>query len=128
MLIDKNTLFSDKQKLTESAPSQHIIDMGAAGNAASGGLFVVCRVEEGISGASGLTVSLQTSQHADFSDKMEMLSVSFDSDAIAAGEKTLLATAMPLGAQRYLRVHYTLEGNATAGQVSCFLTDCIDLK
>ena len=36
MLIDKNTLFSDKQKLTESAPSQHLIDMGAAGNAASG--------------------------------------------------------------------------------------------
>lgn len=35
--------------------------------------------------------------------------------------------AMPAGTLRYLRMNYTVAGTATAGQVSAFLTDMVDL-
>ena len=127
MLLDQNAVLSDKQAVTASAASQNVIDLGAAGNAVPGALFAVCRVDEAFAGLTKLAVSLQTAEKADFSDAEELVSASFAVAALAAGE-TVLAVGVPAGMQRYLRAYYTVTGTGTAGKLSFFLTDAVDMK
>ncbi|WP_428078549.1 Bbp16 family capsid cement protein [Candidatus Avelusimicrobium alvi] len=127
MLLDQNAMMSDGQTVASSAASAHTIDLGAAGNAVPGALFVVCRADEAFAGLTQLKVSLQTDDSAEFTDAEELLSATF---ALAdLGEvKNLFALAMPTGAKRYLRAYYTVTGSATAGKLSCFVTDAVDMK
>ena len=120
-------MMSDKQAVTATAASAHVIDLGAAGNAAPGALFAVCRVDEAFAGVSQLKVSLQTDDTEAFSAAEELLSATFETGDL--GEvKTLFALAMPNGAKRYLRAYYTVTGSGSAGKLSCFLTDAVDMK
>ena len=58
---------------------------------------------------------------------IELASASFLAAALTAN-KTLLAVAVPAGVKRYLRAKYTVTGSAaTAGKVTCFLTDAVDM-
>lgn len=127
MLLDQNAMMSDKQAVTATAASVHVIDLGAAGNAAPGALFAVCRVDEAFTGVSQLKVSLQTDDTEAFSAAEELLSATFETGDL--GEvKNLFALAMPNGAKRYLRAYYTVTGSGSAGKLSCFLTDAVDMK
>ena len=64
---------------------------------------------------------------AAFTAAQELVSASFLAADLTAG-KTLLALAVPKGAKRYLRAYYTVTGTGTAGRLSCFLTDAVDMK
>lgn len=64
MLLDQSVILSDKQALNATAPSTHTLDLTAAGNAVPGRLYVVARLDEGLTGATGLTVALQTADTA----------------------------------------------------------------
>lgn len=127
MLLDQNAVLSDKQAVTATAASQNVIDMTAAGNAAPGALFAVCRVDETFAGITKLEVALQTAEKADFSDAEELVSASFAVAALTAGE-TVLAVGVPAGVKRYMRAYYTATGTGTAGKLSFFLTDAVDMK
>ncbi len=127
MLLDQNAVFSEKQAVTATAASTNVVDQGAAGNAVPGGLFAVCRTDEAFAGLTGLKVALQTADDAAFTAAQELVSASFLAADLAAG-KTLLALAVPKGAKRYLRAYYTVTGTGTAGRLSCFLTDAVDMK
>lgn len=77
MLLDQNAMMSDGQTVASSAASAHTVDLGAAGNAVPGALFVVCRAEEAFAGLTQLKVSLQTDDSAEFTDAEELLSATF---------------------------------------------------
>lgn len=127
MLLDQNAMMSDKQAVTASAASENIIDLGAAGNAVPGALFAVCRTDEAFSGVTQLKVSLQTDDSSAFSAAEELMTASFV-QADLQGTKNLFALALPNGAKRFLRAYYTVTGSGTAGKLSCFLTDAVDMK
>lgn len=127
MLLDQSVIFSDRQVLTATASSANTLDLAAAGNAVPGSLYVVARLDESLNGATGLTVALQTADTADFSNAKELVSVAFGAEHLAgAGE--LFRLPFPLGAKRYVRAYYTVAGTPSAGKVSCFVTDAIDMK
>ena len=128
MLLDQNAVLSDKQAVTATAASQNVIDMTAAGNAAPGALFAVCRVDEAFAGLTGLTVSSQTSEASAFTAPADLASVTLAAAELGAGGKIVFAAAVPAGMQRYLRTYYTVTGTATAGKISFFLTDAVDMK
>ena len=127
MLLDQNAVLSDHQAVAASAASEHVIDLGAAGNAAPGALFAVARVDEAFAGVTQLSVSLQTDQSADFSAAEELLSATFTQEDLK-DVKNLFAVALPNGAKRFLRAYYTVTGAGSAGKLSCFLTDAVDMK
>lgn len=127
MLLDQNAMMSDKQAVTASAASANVIDLGAAGNAVPGALFAVCRVDEAFAGVTQLKVSLQTDENEAFSDAEELLSATF-AQADLNQVQNLFAMVMPNGAKRYLRAYYTVTGSGSAGKLSCFLTDAVDMK
>ncbi len=127
MLLDQNAMMSDQQAVAASAASENIIDLGAAGNAAPGGLFAVCRTDQAFSGVTQLKVSLQTDDTSAFSAAEELMSATF-AQADLQKIKNLFALALPNGAKRFLRAYYTVTGSGTAGKISCFLTDAVDMK
>lgn len=127
MLLDQSAILSDKQVLKTTASSANTLDLAAAGNAVPGSLYVVARLDESLKGATGLTVVLQTADTADFSNAKELVSVAFGAEHLAgAGE--LFRLPFPLGAKRYVRAYYTVAGTPSAGKVSCFVTDAVDMK
>ena len=127
MLLDQNAMMSDKQAVQATAASDNVIDLGAAGNAVPGALFAVCRVDEAFAGVTQLKVSLQTDDTEAFSASEEIFSATFE-QADLGEVKNLFALAMPNGAKRYLRAYYTVTGSGSAGKLSCFLTDAVDMK
>lgn len=127
MLLDQNVIFSDEQKLTATAESEQILDLDSAGNPVSGSVFFVCRTAEAFAGCTALDIRLETADEADFTAADVLLAKTFGVDELGA-EKILLAAALPQGVKRYLRVKYQMEGSATSGSISSFLTDSVDLK
>lgn len=128
MLLDQNAVLSDGQEITASAASQNVIDLGAAGNAVPGALFAVCRVDEGFAGLTKLAIALQTSEASAFTAPAELASVTLAATELAADGKIVFAAAVPAGLKRYVRAYYTVTGTATAGKISFFLTDAVDMK
>ncbi|MBR4682839.1 MAG: hypothetical protein IKP06_06025 [Elusimicrobiaceae bacterium] len=126
MLLDQNGVFSEQQAVTTTAASTNTVDLTAAGNFAPGALFAVCRVDVNFAGLTGMKVGVETSDTSNFSTVTELASASFLAADLTAG-KQILAVAVPAGVKRYLRVKYTVTGTATAGKVSCFLTDGLDM-
>lgn len=126
MLLDNHAVFSEKQPLTASAASTHTVDQGAAGDARTG-LYAVVHIAETFAGATQLTATLQTCDRADFSGGVKTLAEVSAPAADLKKNAVLMKLAMPAGTLRYLRMNYTVAGTATAGQVSAFLTDMVDL-
>lgn len=127
MLLDQNTVLSDGQQVLASAASENVIDAGAVGNAVPGALFAVCRVQEAFAGLTNLKITLQTSDASAFTSSEELFSAAFAAADLTAG-KTLFAAAVPAGMRRFLRGNYTVTGTGTAGKLSLFLTDAVDMK
>lgn len=120
MLIDATLMLSDKQAITTSAASENIIDQATAGNACAHAM-VVAHADEDFAGAEEISISLQTSEQADFGVYEQLASVSCQAQNLKAG-KTLLKMALPLGVKRYIRGYYQVTGTATAGKLSLFVT------
>ena len=128
MLLDQNTVLSDKQIITDAAPSEQVMDCTAAGNVVPGGLFVVCRTDEGFTGVSQMVISLQTDDNASFANPTQLMSATVMAEALAEEGKVLFAVPLPVGLKRFLRASYVPNGTASSGALSCFLTDSIDMK
>ncbi|WP_428075531.1 Bbp16 family capsid cement protein [Candidatus Avelusimicrobium luingense] len=127
MLLDQNSVLSDKQAVTTTAASTNIVDLKSAGNFVPGGMFAVCRVDVNFATLTSLKIALETADNAEFSNAVELASGSFLAAALTA-DKQLMAVAVPVGVKRYLRAKYTVTGDAaTAGKISFFLTDAVDM-
>lgn len=128
MLLDQNAMLSDGQELTATGASQNVLDLGAAGNAVPGALFAVCRVDKAFAGLTALEVKLQTSDTENFSAPDVLMSVTPAAAGLAKDETTVFVAAVPAGLKRFVRAYYTVTGTVTAGEISFFLTDAVDMK
>ena len=125
MLIDSTLVLSNKQAVTASCASEHVIDQTAAADAHNH-LTVVALVDEDFAGLTSLKISLQTDSQSTFASAAELLSATFDAADLKAG-KPLLKMVFPAGALRYIRGYYTVSGSASAGKISLFVTDLADM-
>ena len=129
MLLDKNTMFSDAQALRSTGASTNTLDLSAAGNAVPGRLVLIGHADTAFAGATQVVVALQTSNAADFSAGVVTLaSVTLTGTELADTQKNLFAVGVPAGLKRYLRVYYTVTGTVTAGAISCFVADVVDMR
>lgn len=125
MLIDSTLILSEKQALTATAASSHVVDQAAAGGARNR-CVAVAKVDETFAGATQLKVSLQTAADAAFAAPKELAALSFAAADLKAG-KTLFKVFLPQEMNRYIRGYYTVTGTATAGKISLFITDLADM-
>jgi len=134
MIIDKELEMDAANTVTASEASVSHIDQGAAGDALGGKeltLVVRCATTaDSATDAATVTVSLQTDDNSSFnSAKTLFTSGAF---AIASAELTangiLCKVKLPVGAERYLRVYYTVANeNLTAGKFDAFLVPSTDV-
>lgn len=129
MFIDKENLFSDDQAVTTTAASTNIIDLGGSGGGDMGpgeGLDILCQVsEEDFAGGTSIAVVLQTDADVAFgSIKTLYTTAAIPLASLVAGYKFPLGK-VPEGAERYLRLTYTVVGTMTAGKITAGLVDTI---
>ncbi len=125
MLLDNTLVLSEEQTVTSTAASTNIVDQQAEGNAHTHAGFMV-RVDQDFAGATSVKISLQTAETSNFSSSKELFSASFAVADLKAG-KTLVKAVLPAGMLRYLRGYYTVTGTGTAGKLSMFITEMVDL-
>ena len=125
MLIDNTLVLSEKQSVLSSAASTNVVDQQEEGNAHTHAAFVV-RVDEDFAGATSVKISLQTASATAFSSPVELFSTTVAVADLKAG-KTIVKAVLPAGMLRYLRGYYTVTGTGTAGKLSMFITEVVDL-
>jgi len=125
MLIDNTLILSEKQSVLATAASTNIADQGAAGNAHTHTAFIV-RVDETFAGSTSVKIALETSAASNFGTKKEVFAVSLAASALTAGS-TVVKAILPAGLLRYIRGYYTVTGEGTAGKLSLFITDAVDM-
>lgn len=125
MLIDNTLILSEEQTVTSTAASTNVVDQTAAGNA-HGHVAVVVRVDETFAGSTAVKIALETSAASNFGTKKEVFAVSLATSALTAGA-TAVKVILPMGLLRYIRGYYTVTGTGTAGKLSMFITDAVDM-
>lgn len=124
-MLDKSNLFSDDQAITVSAASKNVIDLGAVDSKIQslterGNIAFFAMVTAEFAGLTDLSFVLQTADDEAFSSPSNLLA----SGPIAAADLTV-GYAMHLKAglthneiKRYVRMYYTVNGEATAGKIT----------
>lgn len=120
-MLDNTLFYSDKQKVTATAESTNVLDLG--GGDVPHGLYLVAAVGTAFAGVTKMQIALETDDNSDFSAAQTLLLLP-EYEGAALKENTVLAkVAMPLGLKKYSRVKYTVTGGGSAGDISVFLTD-----
>lgn len=125
MLIDNTLVLSEGQTVLSSAASTHVVDQTAAANVHTHA-FLVVRVDETFTGASAVKIALETAAASNFSTKKEVFATSLAVASLTKGA-TVVKIVLPAGLMRYIRGYYTVTGTGTAGKLSMFITDTVDL-
>ena len=125
MLLDKSLILSEEQAVLSTAASTNVIDQGAAGNAHTHAALLV-RVDQTFAGATAVKIALETSAASNFSTKKEVFGVSVAASALTKGA-TVVKVVLPIGLLRYIRGYYTVTGTGTAGKLSMFITEAVDM-
>lgn len=129
MFIDASGVFSDSQAVTVTAVSTGFVDTLAAGDAYVGA-WLVARVDVTFTaaGSATLSIDLQTDNNSSFSSPITLVTLGSTVAVATLTAHYLLKVRIPPGAERYLRVNYTVaSGPMTAGNIDAFVTKDIDL-
>ena len=125
MLIDNTLVLSEKQSVLSTAASTNVVDQHAAGGAHTHAAFVV-RVDETFAGSTAVKIALETADASGFGTKKEVFAATIAAADLVAGA-TVIKAVLPAGLLRYIRGYYTVTGTGTAGKLSLFITDAVDM-
>ena len=137
MLMDLQSMFSDKQAITVTAASTNVIDFGAAGTPKHAKAAVTRDIGKGrpipimvmvnqtftdVGSDGTLTIALQVDDDEAFGSATTVLSQTFALATLVAGAK-LPPFYVPEGVdERYARLNYTVaSGPMTAGKITAGL-------
>lgn len=121
MILDKQSMFSDRQAITSSCASEQTMDLRVSGLNMGFGTKVplLIQVNEEFTGVQAVKITLQTSDDANFSDISDLAQVSLTDQGLKAGGRPVGLDALPSGLyKRYLRLFYELGGTATSGKIT----------
>lgn len=133
MIMDRTSLFSEKQAVTASAASTNLVDLAPLGTiyGASAPLIrdigkgtdvpLFCGVVQSFNNLTSLTIAVQTDDNAGFaSPKTVWTSPAYTLAQLATGAEYLLPENIPTGTnERFVRLFYTVAGTApTLGQIT----------
>lgn len=137
MILDLNTLLSNGQAITATAPSTNVIDLGPVGTVFGAAAPLVrdigkgadtpmrVTVAETFNNLTSLQVSLQVSTDVAFTAPVTVfLSPVYTLAQLAVGARLLLPDSIPLNTNlRFMRLVYTVAGTApTLGKITAGVT------
>lgn len=129
MLLDVQTLFSDKQALTATAPSTNVVLMaqGPLKEVAFGTpMPLLIQVVETFEGGTSVKFAVQTADNEAFTGATTLAETAAIPVAdLKAGYRAPI-NFIPKGNKGYMRIYYTVVGSPTKGKVDAGLVAGID--
>ena len=129
MILDKQSMFSDRQTINSSCASEQTMDLRVSGlNLGFGNKVpLLVQVNEEFTGVQSVKITLQTADSADFSDVTNLAEVNLTEQGLKAGGRPVGLDALPSGRyKRYLRLFYALSGTATSGKITAGVSMGVD--
>ena len=115
MLLDNQNLFCENQEITTGEIySQNIIYFGK--NDVSFAPIVIQAVSD-FSNLASLTVKIQTSSDAEFSEAITLAESALTLENLKAGS-TFPITFLPKGNKGYMRLLFVVDGSETTGKIT----------
>ena len=115
MLLDNQNLFCENQEITSGEIySQNVISFGK--NDVSFAPFVIQAVSD-FSSLTSLTVKIQTSTSADFSESVDLAISTLALENLKVGS-TFPITFLPKGNKGYMRLVFVVDGTETTGKIT----------
>lgn len=121
MQLDSRTVLSDQQAITADAASTDYIDLGADRDIGSGQpLWFVVYLDEAFNTLTSLDIKLQSDSDSGFATNLlTHISQNFLLAALTPAGQRLVAFALPLGIQRYVRAYFDVNGsNPSTGKLT----------
>jgi hypothetical protein len=122
MIIEHDWDLSEAQEITTSAASEEKIDQTAAGDSMCKELWFTCRIDTTFTGGTSLTIALQTDDNDSFSSPTTLASSGVILTAALLENTIVFQIKLPPGAERYIRVYYTVDGTYGAGKIDAFFS------
>lgn len=117
--LDKRLEFSNNQKITVTAESEHVIDFGTE-RAASAGRMISLRIKEAFQGGTSLQVIVQDSaDNSGFTDAVT--TPAFVTAQLTVSSKEPFYTIALPSLRRYVRLKYQVSGTFTAGRLHAIM-------
>ncbi len=123
MILDKQGLFSNNQKITESCASENILDLGQREVSFGTPVEVFIQVSEDFDNLTSLTISVQTSETEDFTSQEDLISQDILLADLTKGTVSTIKF-LPKGNLGYMRLYYTVAGTApSTGAILACIAD-----
>lgn len=123
MILDKGNIFSLDENVAATKDSAEVVDLGPGDAGPSESLSLFVSVAKPFSGSGSLAVALYGAEELDGANlKTPRLLATYQAlpEAVTGGGKAV-ATRLPHGSGRYLRLKYTVSGALTGGEVTAGL-------
>lgn len=120
MIIDKELMFSENQKVTTTANSTNAVDFKEPGDAVGQELTFHVIASEGFAGLTTLQVKIQTGD-TDSSFEDVLYTAPIPVAKLTRGAE-IFKVRVPSGLKRFVRLNYTTSGTASAGAITAFLS------
>ena len=123
MILDEQGLFSDNQKITATAASENILDLGKREVAFGTPVEIFIQVTEDFNNLTSLEIAVQTSTDEDFTSAVDLTKQTL---LLADLKKGVVSSVkfLPKGDLGYMRLKYTVTGTSpTTGAILAGITD-----
>lgn len=124
-MFDITVMFSDEQKITGTAQSTNIIDLGTREIAFGTPIPLLVIVNEDFNNLTNLKVAIKTAETEDMADAVELASSTVALENLKEGNLVPL-NFMPAGNKGYVQLEYTVTGAApTTGKLTAGFVDAL---
>lgn len=123
MILDEQSLFSNKQAIVESCVSENILDLGKREVSFGTPIELFIQVTEDFNNLTSLSIKVQTSADEAFSSTVDLIEQTMLLDELKKGAVSSIKF-LPKGNLGYVRLVYTVTGTEpTQGAILAGIAD-----
>ena len=123
MILDEQAIFSNNQKITATAVSTNILDLGKREVSFGTPVELFIQVTEDFNNLTSLSIKVQTSLNDDFETAVDLVEQTILLDKLKKGEVSTIKF-LPKGNLGFMRLVYTVTGTApTTGAILAAIVD-----
>ena len=123
MILDEQAMFSNNQKITGTAVSENILDLGRREVSFGTPVEVFIQISEDFNNLTSLSVKVQTASDEEFSAPIDLIEQTILAADLKKGAVSSIKF-LPKGNLGYMRLVYTVTGSApSAGSILAGITD-----
>lgn len=125
MILDEQCMFSNKQAITESCPSENVLNLGKREVAFGTPVELFIQICEKFENVTSLTIAVQTDDEEDFSSAVTLVEQTMKTEELVKGAVSNIKF-LPKGNLGFMRLYYTVvksEEREVTGAITAAIAD-----